>query len=162
MTPFFQQDSSTFPPMVCTPPVTCHQFSTSSSLISVQLSPAQLLKVGPMRKCRVKTTRAICWVWLWPVSDHAGQVLVSLIFFPPSFCIFMCGLRTLCFHSWTSCLDVRSAEADLTSWNGLVFRCGRWWRLGKLHWNVNTSKNNHYPKPISLPLHIWQPQSFAF
>lgn len=145
----------------------CHvspvfNLKTSSSLIGVQLSPAQLLKVGPRRKCRVKTARAICWVWLWPVSDNAGQVLVLQIFCSPSCCVFMCGLRSLCFHSWASCLDVRGAEADLVSRNGLVFQCGCWWRLGKLHWNVNTSKNNHYPKAISLSLHIWQPQSFAF
>lgn len=96
-----------------TPPVV--NLKTSSPQISVLLSPAQLLKVGPRRKCRRKAAPAICWVWIWPVSDHAGHVQVSLFFLS-------CGVlsrcsRNLCFHSWASCLNVRGIEADLAVQN---------------------------------------------
>lgn len=39
---------------------------------------------------------------------------------------------------------------------------GHWWMFEKLPQNLNTSNNSPYPQPISLPPHIWQPQSFPF
>lgn len=100
-----------------TPPVV--NLKSSSPQISVLLSPAQFLEVKPRRKCRKKTSHAICWLWIWPASDHKGQVQVSQI-------LLSCGvlswcLHILCLHSWASCLNVRGIEADLALQNCNVF-----------------------------------------
>lgn len=137
-------------PSLPTPPGV--NLKTSSPQISVLVNPAQLLKVGPRRKCRRKTAHGICCDWIWPVSDHTGHVQVSLIFL--SYGVFSAERLV---WMWVVLRQALRCKISLS-----VFNSGHWWLLGKPHWNINTSKNNHYPKPISLSLHIWQPQSFAF
>lgn len=169
MTPllFFPWIISTFiSSMIFTLPAMCFgsphlvvvNLKTSSSQISVLVSPAQFLKVGPRRKCGVKAAHAICWVLHLTAQVRCWFPQIAF----PSCDAFTCSPHTLCFHSWASCPNARGTEAVLASHNCLVFQCGHWWLLGNPHWNVNTSKHNHYPKPISLSLHIWQLQSFAF
>lgn len=165
---FLQTLSSEPPSVVCT--LVCHglwtcslrpflvvKLKTSSSQISVLLSPAQLLKVGPSRK----KTHLMPSVGFGADPCLTAQVKCRFHQFFVRCGVFSCRPYILCFHSWASCLNGSGIEADLALQNCAV--CFLLWALlGKLHWNVNTSKNNHYPKPISLSLHIWQPQSLAF